>query len=170
MLGQIAYAHGPMCSLFTSHLDGRIATKDTYWGYSAAARAAERNCKVAVGGIAVCTPEAYLTENQIIHATATGIAATASGFTYCWLAGGGAIDARIIDEALTVCSGMERQKANDLVMRIRDYCKETNPKEYPLETPYSGMYDMEKVQVLPEYEATAMRAKEKLAELGVPFK
>jgi len=65
---------------------------------------------------------------------------------------------------------MERQKVNDLVIRIRDYCEETNPTEYPLETPYSGMYDMEKIQPLPEYEATAMRAKEKLAEFGVPFK
>ena len=75
-----------------------------------------------------------------------------------------------IDEALTVCSGMERQKANDLVMKIRDYCEETNPTEMPMEFPYNKMYDMEKLQPHPEYEAMVMRAKEKLAGFGVPFK
>lgn len=170
LLGQISYAHGPMCSLFTNHLDGRIATRSCYWAHSAAARAAERNCKVAIGGVAVPTPETFKTENQIIHGTAMGLAATASGMAYCWLAGGCGLDARIIDEALTACSGMERQKMNELVARIMVYCDETNPKEMPTEIPYTGMYDIEKVKPLPEYEATAMRAKEKLAGFGVPFK
>ncbi len=170
MLGQSAYARGPMCSLFTNHLDGRIATRDCYWAHSAAARAAERNCKVAIGGIAVPTPETFMTENQIVHGAAMGIAATASGLAYCWLAGGCGLDARIIDEVLTACAGMERRKASDLVMRIMEHCDATNPKEMPPEIPYNKMYDIEKVQPWPEYEATAMRAREKLAELGVPFK
>ena len=134
------------------------------------ARAAERNCKIATGGIAVPTPETFKTENQIVHGAAMGIAATASGFSYCWLAGGCGLDARIIDETLAACAGMERQKANELIERIMVYCDETNPKDYPLEIPYTGMYDIEKVQPLPEYEATAMRAKEKLAGFGVPYK
>jgi len=170
MLGQLAYAHGPLCSLFTSHLDGRISTRSSYWAHSAAARAAERNCKVAVGGVAVPTPETYKTENQIIHGAAMGIAATASGLAYCWLAGGSGLDARLIDEVLAACAGMERRKANELVQRIMEYVDATNPKEMPPEIVFTDLYDPETVQPLPEYEATAMRAREKLASLGVPYR
>jgi len=170
MLGQLSYAQGPLCSLFTSHLDGRIATRSCFWAHSAAARAAERNCKVAIGGIAVPAVETYKTENQVIHSAAMGIAATASGLSYCWIAGGSGLDARLIGEVLDVCAGMERQKANELIERIMVHTDATNPKEMPLGMPFTDLYDVEKVKPLPEYEATALRAKDKLAGFGVPYK
>lgn len=170
MLGQLSYAHGPLCSLFTNHLDGRIATRSCYWAYSAAARAAERNCKVAVGGVAISGMEAYRTEIQVIHAAAMAIQSAASGMSYCWIAGGCGLDARLVGEAMDVCAGMERRKVNELVQKIMAHVDENNPKEMPLETPFTGLYDIEKMRPQPDYEATAMRAKEKLASLGVSYR
>ena len=170
MLGQVAYAQGPLCSFFTSHLDGRLSTRPSYWAYSAAARAAERNCKVAVGGIAVSSMEAYLTENQVIHAAAMGIQSAASGLAYCWIAGGSALDARLVGEAMDVCAGMDRQKVNELVEKIMVHADATTPKEMPAAVLFPEMYDPDTVKPLPEYEATMMRAKEKLASFGIPYK
>lgn len=170
MLGQLAYGQGPMCSLFTSHLDGRISTGSTYWAYSAAARAAERNIKVAVGGVAVSSVEAYKTENQVIHGAAMGIQSTASGLAYCWIAGGTGLDARLIGEAMDACAGMDREKVNELVERIMVHVDATTPKEMPAAVLFPEMYDPETVKPYPDYEATMLRAKDKLATFGVPFK
>ncbi len=170
MLGQLAYAQGPLCSLFTSHLDGRISTRPAYWAYSAAARAAERNIKVAIGGIAVSSVEAYMSENQVIHGAAMGIQSAASGMSYCWIAGGSGLDSRLIGEAMDVCAGMERQKVNELVGKIMVHVDATTAKEMPEAVLFPEMYDAETVKPRPEYEATMMRAKEKLAGFGVPYK
>lgn len=169
MLGQLAYARGPLCSLFTSHLDGRLSTRSSHWAYSAAARASERNIKVAIGGVAISSVEAYKMENQVIHGAAMGIQSAASGLSYCWIAGATGLDARLIGEAMDACAGMERQKVNELVERIMVHVDETTPKEAPLPF-FPEMYNIETVTPWPEYEATMLRAKDELARFGVPYR
>ncbi len=168
-LGQIAYAQGKLCSFFANHIDGKWSTRQTTWAYSAAARAFERNVKIAVGGIAVSAIEAWKTETQLMQASAMGIANTASGFAYCWIAGLTGLEARLVGEAMNAVAGMERLKANTLVKRIMDRVEKTLPTVTPAQTPFPEAYDVKTLKPLPEYEATMMRAKEELARFGVPY-
>ncbi len=170
LLGQLAYAHGKLCSLFTNHMDGRWATRPALWAYSAAARASERNIKVCIGGVAISAVEAWKTENQIMHATANAILSSASGMAYCWLAGMTGLEARLIAEAMEVTAGMPREKINELVKAILTRVYTTMGTEFPAGTPFPEACDLKTAQPLPEYEAIMLRGKDELARLGVPYK
>ncbi|MBM3132102.1 MAG: monomethylamine:corrinoid methyltransferase, partial [Chloroflexi bacterium] len=85
MLGQMSYGHGPICSLWSSHMDGRSATWQTQWAFSAAARASERNIKVAVGGCA--SGVLARTPYTLLQGAAMVALYTASGYTYGWICG-----------------------------------------------------------------------------------
>lgn len=169
VLGQLSYAQAKLCSLFTNHIDGKWSTRPTTWAYSAAARACERNIKIAVGGIAVSAIEAWKTKSQLMQATAMAIANTASSMAYCWIAGLTGLEARLVGEAMNAVAGMDRLKANELVKRIMDRVEKTLPTQPVLQTPFPEAYDVKTVKPLPEYEATMLRAKEELAQLGVPY-
>ena len=49
ILGHLSYGHGPICSVFPTHIDGTWATRDCIWAVSGAARASERNIGLAIG-------------------------------------------------------------------------------------------------------------------------
>ncbi len=170
MLGQLSYAHGSLCSFFTNHMDGTWGTRPCQWAYSAAARASERNIKVCIGGIAAPNMNIWLMEEQLVHATATALLNTASGMSYLWVAGPSGLDARLIGEAMTATAGMEREKANDLVQKMLTIMDETQPKEMNFQIPFREMYDLQTVKPKPNYESMLMRAKDRLARLGVPYK
>lgn len=169
MLGQLSYARGQLCSFFTNHMDGKWGTRSCLWAYSAAARASERNIKVCVGGIAAPNMDLWIMEEQLIQATANVLVNTASSMSYLWIAGPSGIDARFIIEAMKATAGMEREKVNDLVQEMMTIMDKTQPKEFKFQIPFPDMYDLKTVQPFPEYEALLLRAKDRLAGIGVPY-
>ena len=169
LLGQISYAQGPMCSLFTNHMDGMWGTRPALWAYSAAARASERNIRVCIGGVAACTMDLWITEAQLLHAAAIAILNTASSMSYCWIAGPTGLDAHLLGEAMNTTAGMEPDETNELVKRILVRVDESERKEPLTSVPFPIMYDVKTVQPKSDYEALLMRAKDQLARLGVPY-
>ena len=57
ILGHLSYGHGPICSVFPTHIDGTWATRDCVWAVSGAARASERNIGLAIGSCVVGSME-----------------------------------------------------------------------------------------------------------------
>ncbi|MFO8010881.1 MAG: monomethylamine:corrinoid methyltransferase [Dehalococcoidia bacterium] len=169
LLGQLAYAQGNLCSLFTNHMDGKWATRPALWAYSAAARASERNIKVCIGGVAISAIEAWKTREQIMHATANAIVNSASGMAYCWIAGLTGFEARLIAEAMEVTAGMTREKVNQLSQSILTEVYANMNTEPVLDTPFPESCDLQTSLPLPEYEATILKGKDELARLGVPY-
>lgn len=169
LLGQLSYAQGKLCSLFTNHIDGKWGTRATLWAYSAAARACERNVRVCIGGVCAPAMEAWKTDNWLIHAAVSAIVNTASGMSYAWVAGLVGMDARLIGEVIDIAAGMERDKANRLALTILERVQATLGTEIPTEMPFPDLYDPQTVRPLPEHEARLMRGKEELARLGVPY-
>ncbi|MBW2602534.1 MAG: monomethylamine:corrinoid methyltransferase [Deltaproteobacteria bacterium] len=169
LLGQLAYARGPMCSLFTNHMDGSWGTPSALWAYSAAARASERNIRVCIGGVAACTTGLGMIEAQLLHAAAIAVLNTASGMSYCWIAGPNGLDARLLGEIMDVTAGMKPEKANELIKAILAKVDEVEEGEAMLQVPFPDMYDVKTVRPKPDYEAMMMRAKDELARLGVPY-
>jgi len=169
LLGQLAYARGTMCSLFTNHMDGSWGTPSALWAYSAAARASERNIRVCIGGVVVCAMGFGMIEAQMLHAAAIAILNTASGMSYCWIAGPTGLDARLLGEVMDVTAGMKTEKANELIKTILKEVDKAEQKTVLTSVPFPDMYDIKKVQPKPDYEAMLLQAKEELGRLGVPY-
>ncbi|MFO8101331.1 MAG: monomethylamine:corrinoid methyltransferase [Dehalococcoidia bacterium] len=169
MLGQLSYAQGALCSFFTNHMDGTWGTRPCQWAYSAAARASERNIKVCIGGVAAPNMDIWLMEEALIHATASALINTASGMSYLWIGGPSGLDTRFIGEAMKATAGMEREKVNDLAQKMLAIMDETQPKEMKFQIPFPDMYDLQTVKPRPDYESMLLRAKDRLARLGVPY-
>lgn len=169
MLGQLSYAQGPLCSLFTNHMDGSWGTPSALWAYSAAARASERNIRVCIGGVAACTTGLGMIEAQLLHSAAIAILNTASGMSYCWIAGPTGLDARLLGEVMDVTAGMKTEKARELIKAILKKVDEAQRGGPMLNVPFPDMYDVETVRPKSDYEAMLMRAKDELARLGVPY-
>jgi len=168
LLGQISYANGKLCSLFSNHMDGKSATPATQWAYSAAARACERNIKICIGGCA--SGVLAKTPFTLLQGAAMAALYTASGMSYCWIAGATGIEARYNGEVMNAMAGMDRQKANEVILAIMrktgEHAKEVkgNTAKFP------DVYDLATVKPKPEFVAYMEKAKEELAQCGVPFK
>lgn len=168
MLGQLSYAHGPLCSIFTNHMDGKFGTPQTIWATSAAMRASERNVKIAIGGCARGKGTRPIL--GLLQSTAQAIASTASGLEYLWIAGFTGMEARFIGEAMDATAGMDREKANELVKAIMAQVEAKFGDEVKVKTSYfPELYDIETVKPKPEYEAALNQAKDELARIGVPY-
>jgi len=170
LLGQLAYAQGALCSIFTTHMDGTWGTPAAFWTYSAAARASERNIRVCIGGVTASSMDLWITEAQLLHAAAVAILNTASGMSYSWIAGPCGLDARLLGEVMDVTAGMKAEKTNELIKRIMKKVDEAERKEQLSNVPFPLIYDIKTVRPKPDYEAMIMRAKDMLARLGVPYK
>ncbi len=166
-LGQMSYGHGPLCSLWASHLDGRSATWQSQWAFSAAARASERNIKVAVGGCAsgVLAKSPY----TLLQGAAMVALYTASGYTYGWICGNTGIEARYLGEVMKGMAGMERTKANEVIKNIMKAMESHAGEVKGNTTKFIEMYDLDTVQPKQEYVGYLEQAKEELAKCGVPF-
>lgn len=167
MLGQMSYGHGPICSLWSSHLDGRAATWQTQWAFGAAARASERNIRVAVGGCA--SGVLAKTPYTLLQGAAMVAQYTASGYTYGWICGNTGIEARYLGEVMRAMAGMERQKANDVIRKIMHAMESHAGEVKGNTTRFTEVYDLETVQPKQWYVDYLERAKEELAGCGVPF-
>ncbi|NQT71473.1 MAG: monomethylamine:corrinoid methyltransferase [Chloroflexi bacterium] len=169
LLGQLSYARGPLCSLFTNHMDGNWGTPACLWAYNAAARASERNIKVCIGGVAASAMDLMMCEAQMLHVAAIAILNTASGMSYCWIGGPTGFDARITGEVMNVTAGMKPEKANELVKKIMAEVDKAEHKEMMFSVAFPEIYDLETMKPTSEYETMILNAKDELARLGVPF-
>ncbi|MFO8010482.1 MAG: monomethylamine:corrinoid methyltransferase [Dehalococcoidia bacterium] len=167
MLGQMSYGHGPLCSLWASHLDGRAATWQSQWTYSAAARASERNIKIAVGGCA--SGVLAWTPYTLLQGAAMVALYTASGYTYGWICGNTGIEARYLGEVMRKMAGMERGKANEVIKAIMKAMESHAGEVKGNTTRFNEVYDLDTVQPKQEYIDYLERAKEEMAGCGVPL-
>ncbi len=166
-LGQMSYGHGPLCSLWASHLDGKSATWQSQWAYSAAARASERNIKVAVGGCA--SGVMAKTPYTLLQGAAMVALYTASGYTYGWICGNTGIEARYLGEVMKGMASIERQKTNEVITSIMKAMESHAGEVKGNTTKFIEMYDLDTVQPKQEYVDYLERAKEELAKCGVPY-
>jgi methylamine--corrinoid protein Co-methyltransferase len=168
-LGQLSYAHGSTMSYFPSHLDGSWATRPAHWAFSAAARASERNLKLAVGTSISGDVKTWRTPVSLWQSAAVATVSVASGLSYAWIAGHTGLEARLIDEIMQATSGMAPDAANQLAQRIMLKVDELLPT-VKAQVPFPQAYDLEKVSPRPEYEADLLRVREELAGLGMPYR
>ncbi len=167
LLGQLTYAHGHLCSLFTNHMDGKSATRPTHWAFSAAARASERNIKVCTGGSA----SGVLCKSPFTLIQAVNMATlfTASGLSYCWTAGNTGIEARYVGEVMNAMAGMEREKAIEVINNMMELQLKYAPEVKGNTCKFPEVYDIETVQPHQWYVDHLDKAKEELAKCGVPY-
>ena len=168
LLAQLSYGHGTVASLFSNHLDGRWADAETQWAFSGAARASERNIRVAILGVCGGMERTWRTEAGMLQAAAMAISNTASGFAYSWIAGHSGLETRLVGEIMRAVAGMERRQANELLKKVlelsdRKTAATAGPRSFP------EAYDLDTVKPRPGLLADYHRVKEDLARLGVPF-
>ena len=106
LLGQLAFGHGTVGSLFTGHLGGHGGTREACWVYSAAARAAERNIHVPIGGTAGANHFLRGTPVTLYQQMASMITNTASGMAYLWAVGISGLETRIAVDAMQGIGGV----------------------------------------------------------------
>jgi len=169
MLGQMSYGHGPISTLFTTHMDGLLGTRDTIWALCAAARASERNIRIATGTCLCGSDHRKGTQTGFYISAAEAVAFTACGLSYAWLGGGTGLEARLLGEIMDVSAGMEKNEANELIKSIMRKVDGMLGKEPAIEI-FPEKYDVKTVKPKGEYEAKIMKAKEDLARMGIPYK
>jgi methylamine--corrinoid protein Co-methyltransferase len=168
-LGQMSYGHGPISSLFSSLMDGSFGTRETIWAVCAAARASERNIRVAIGACLPGSDHRKGIRTGVNISAAEAVAYTACGLSYAWVAGGTGLEARLIGEIMDVTAGMDKSKANELAKTIMAKVDTMLGNEAPM-TPFVEKYDVDTVKPKPEYESMIMKVKEDLAHIGMPYK
>ena len=168
-MGQLSYGHGPTVSFFSNHLDGAYGTRQSNWAVAAAMRASERNLRVATG---TCISGTKWRQTTGMYQTAAqAVWYTASGFAYNWHAGHTGLEARFVGEIMDRTAGMDKAKANELLLKIMDKCETMLEADGPGETrvAFAETYDMKTIKPLPEFEAKIMGVKEELARMGMPY-
>ena len=78
----------------------------------------------------------------------------------------------MVGEIMDCTAGMDKEKANELALKIMTKAEEMLEADGPGETriPFGETYDMKTVKPLPAFESMVMEIKEDLAKMGVPFK
>ncbi len=167
-LAQLSYGRGPTCSFFPNHMDGSWGTPQSMWAFSASARASERNIKVATGSCVCGSP--WRTPAALMQAAAVATIYTNSGLAYSWISGHTGLEARLIGEMMTATAGMDKLKANELALKILAGVEEEKKNLTSKDAvPFPDVYDIETVKPKPEYEASLMKIKDKLAGMGFPY-
>ncbi len=169
ILGHLSYAHGPICSVFPTHIDGTWATRDCVWATSGAARASERNIGLAIGSVVVGSLEWFKTPIATMQEAAQCLIHTKSGVAYTWIAGFGSNEAVHSADLMKFACHLSRDEAMGLARRIFVRIDELAPKfERMTRTPtFSDFYDLETIEPLKEHLAVFEQAQEELAKLGV---
>jgi hypothetical protein len=169
ILGHLSYAHGPICSVFPNHMDGSWGTRDCIWALSAAARASERNIRLAIGGCVVGSLEWGGTPIAILQQAAQCLTYTKSGLAYAWIAGFGAHEALHSAALMRLACHLCRDEVMELARRIFARIDELAPKfERNTRTPtFKDFYNLDTIEPLTEHLAIFEQGKEELARLGV---
>lgn len=167
LLGQLAYANGPLASVFSNDIKGRSGNAPSLWAISAAARASERNIKVAIGssaaGVLSWSPF------TLLQAAAMAAAFSASGMAYCWTAGWTGIEARYVGEVLRAMAGMPREKAIPVILAILRKTEEHAGEVKGNTARFPDVYDVDTVKPKQRFVDILERAKAELAACGVPY-
>jgi hypothetical protein len=171
LLGQLAFGHGNLGSLFTSHLGGNSGTREACWVYSAAGRAVERNIHVPLGGTASANHYYRGTRVCFYQQIASMIALTASGLSYLWSVGATGLETRVAVDALQGIAGMPRDKVNVLLNTILAKVDEVLPEETRTERyrELPEFYDLKTVKPLPWFLDAVKQSTADLASMGVPY-
>ncbi len=177
LLGQFGYAHGKIAVNGAATIAGLSSTPETFWAYSAAARASERHLGVPMGGHNQSDAGAG-TEMAFFEKAAQSVVNVASGAGWLWYSGcrtgrgnnpTTGLEARLVAETAHAVAGMKSAEANELIKKI--YAKYADQQgSAPQGKTFGELYDVEKVQPISEYLDVYKRAKEELAKLGVPYK
>jgi hypothetical protein len=171
VLGQLSYAHGPMCSVFPNHRNGSWATPACIWAISAAARASERNIGLAIGSGVVGSIEWVRTPIAVLQSAAQCLTHTKSGLAYAWLAGPGIQEIRQSAELMEYACRLSRGDAMELVRKILIRIDELAPTiERNTRTPsFRDFCDLETLEPLEKHRAVSERGREELIRLGLPL-
>jgi len=171
-LGQLSYGQGPMCSLFPTNLDGTWATRDCIWAVGAAARASERNVRLAIGSAVVSSYQWGGTVVGTLQEAVEALAYTASGFTYAWIAGPSPRAAVMVGDLMAAAAEMGPEKAADLAGKVMTRVDELAKQDQPRTglVTFNDVYDLKKMEPRPEYTEALDRAQEELSGLGVPLR
>ena len=171
VLGHISYAHGSMCSLFPTNINGSWANHATIWTACAVNRACERNLHIATGtAIAPHTPWGRRPEG-FFQSVLQAIAFTASGLGYAWIAGGSGFESAKVGEVMDATAGMKKEKANRIVQQM---LKKFDEKVKAIGTIPDGpadiqdIYDLETVKPREDYLDAFYRIRDELVDLGMP--
>jgi len=177
LLGQLGYAHGKIAVTGTATLTGSSSTQETFWAYSASTRAAERHLGIPMGGHNQSVAGAG-TEMALFEKAAQSVVNVASGAGWLWYSGcrtgrgnnpTTGLEARMVAETAHAVAGMKSAEANELLKKI--YARYVDQMESaPQGKNFGELYDLQKVQPIPEYLDVYKRAKDELARLGVPYK
>jgi hypothetical protein len=169
VLGQLSYAHGPICSVFPNHRDGTWATPACLWAISAAARASERNIGLAIGSGVVGSMQWESTPIVVLQQAVQCLTHTKSGLAYVWLAGIGDLEILQSADLMELACRLSRDDAMELARKILGRIDELVPKyERSTRTPsFRDFYDLETLEPLEEHRAVSEQGREELARLGV---
>ncbi len=168
LLGQLCYGHGTLASLFTNRIDGTWGDAECQWALSGARRASERHLRVPIAGVCAQTKELGRTLAGYCLGAAAAVSNTANGFAYAWIAGGSGPEARLYGEVIDAVAGMQRDQADALVSRLlADSDERAGVGSEWMEFP--EVFDLEAMRFKSEFVDTLARAKDVIADLGVPF-
>jgi methylamine---corrinoid protein Co-methyltransferase len=169
VLGHLSYGHGPICSVFATHIDGSWATRDCTWAASGAARASERNIGLAIGGVAVGSMEWAQSPINAMQDAAQCLIYTKSGMAYAWLAGMGPHETVRSGDIMEFACHLSRDEATDIVTKIYARIDELIPKckRITYVPTYKEIYDLKTLEPLKEHAMFFTQAQEELAKLGV---
>ncbi len=169
VLGHMSYAGGPMCSLFPTHLDGRWATRESNWAVAAAIRANERNIGLAIGSGTVGSYERTGTYVGIVQQAVMALTYTAAGFSYSWLGGCSPMEAVMNGDIMNMAAEMGPKEAEELAKKVMNRVDVLLEKEKPRVTlpTFIEIYDLEKIEPLPEYIEILEKGRQELAAFGL---
>jgi hypothetical protein len=168
-LGHLSFGHGPICSVFPTHIDGSWATRDCAWAISGAASASERNIGLAIGSVVVGSTQWANTVIATMQEAAQCLIQTKSGVAYTWIAGFGPHEAVHSADLMEFACHLSREEALDLARKIYVRIDELAPNvEQAVGTSsFADFYDLETIEPLKEHVAVFEQGKEELAKLGV---
>jgi hypothetical protein len=138
----------------------------------AAARASERNIRLAIGSAVCSSYEWGGRVAGVLQEAVEALAYTASGLTYAWIAGESPRAAIMIGDLMAEAAEMGPEKAAELAEKVMTRADELKKQDQPRATilTFSDVYDLKKMQFRPEYAEALDRAEEELSSLGVPLR
>jgi len=169
ILGHLSYAHGPICSVFPTHMDGTWATRDSIWAVGAATRASERNIRLAIGSCVVGSLEWGATPIAILQQAAQCLVYTKSGLAYAWIAGFGPPEASQSGDTMELACHLGKDEATELVGKIFARIEEIKPKFTPntRTLTFRDIYDLKTIEPFAKHMAVFDQGREELARLGL---
>jgi hypothetical protein len=149
-------------------MDGTWGDAECQWALSGASRASQRHLRLPIAGVCAQTKERGRTLAGYCQGAAMAVSNTANGFAYAWIAGGSGPEAQLHGEVMNAVAGMRRDQAEALASRLLADSDERAGVE-PESFEFLDVFDLEAMRFKPEFWDNLARAKDTIADLGVPF-